>query len=424
MRQSVDFPLLFSNAAQVVTLAGPPAPRRGRALRKIGVLRNAAVLVCGSSITAVGPSKEVERVALQKKAIEVDCRGKVVMPGFVDSHTHLVFAGNRLRDFEKRILGKSYEQIAKGGGGIQSTARYLKQASVSELNSQAQSHLRRFIEHGTTTLEAKSGYGLDVASELKILETIRELRRTSLVEIVPTLLALHALPPRYLMGRDAYIREVVTRLVPKVTQERLAEFIDCFCDHGAFTVAECREVIESGRRNQLTPRIHAEQLAHTGATQLATECAALSADHLDKVDLADIRALSRSRVVATLLPGPNYFLGLGTYPPARRLIDAGAAVALATDFTPGTSPNPNMQFVLSLACFAMRMTPEEALTAATLNGSFALKRAHRLGSLERGKDADMAVMDVSDYRELAYYYGVNHCVMTVKKGQIIHSVQT
>lgn len=386
------------------------------------MLQNAAVLVSGSCIAAVGPSKEIEREAGCKKAIEIDCRGKVVMPGFVDSHTHLVFAGNRVEDFEKRIRGQSYEQIAEGGG-IHSSARQLKHATIPELKAQAQVHLRRFIEHGTTTLEAKSGYGLDVTGELKILETIRQLRRTALVEIVPTLLAAHALPANYRKGREAYIQEIVTRLIPQVAQERLAEFVDCFCNRAAFTVAECREVIQAGLRHQLAVRIHAEQLARTGATQLAVESAAISADHLDKVNRADVQALARSNVVASLVPGANYHLALGTYPPARRLIDAGAAVALATDFNPGTSPTPNMQFILSLACFVLRMTPEEAITAATVNGAYALKRAHRLGSLERGKDADLIVMDVPDYREIPYYFGVNHCIMTVKRGQIIYSVR-
>lgn len=424
MKRYVDLPLLFSNAAQVVTLAGSPVPRRGRDLGKLGVLQNAAVLVTGSRIAAVGPSRQVEREASREKALEVDCRGNIVMPGFVDSHTHLVFAGHRVGDFAKRIRGQTYEQIAKGGGGIQSSARRLKQSTVAQLAAQAEVHLQRFIAHGTTTLEAKSGYGLDVASELKILEAIRLLRQTALAEIVPTLLAAHAFPANYRRGREAYIREIVTRLIPQVGQERLAEFVDCFCDRGAFTVAECREVLQAGLRHHLPARVHAEQLAHTGATQLAVEVAAVSADHLDKVDRADIQALARSNVVASLVPGANYHLGLKTYPPARPLIDAGAIVALATDFNPGTCPTPNMQFILSLACSALRLTPEEAISAATLNGAFALRRSHRLGSLERGKDADLVVMDVPDYRELPYYFGVNHCIMTVKRGRIIYSVQS
>ncbi len=286
---------------------------------------------------------------------------------------------------------------------------------------QAQGFLERFAAHGTTALEVKSGYGLEVAQELKLLEAIRRLRKSSRLELVPTLLAAHALPAEYSGRSDDYIESVIRDLIPAVARKKLAEFIDCFCDRGAFSVEQCRRVLRAGKQQGLIPRLHAEQLARTGAARLAVEFEAASADHLDKLSSTDIRALGRSNVIATLLPGANFHLGLEHYAPARKLIEAGAIVALATDFNPGTSPTPNMQFILSVACSAMRMTPAEAITAATLNGAWALRRADRLGSLEPGKQADLIVMDVGDYREIPYYFGVNHCRMTVKAGEVVSS---
>jgi imidazolonepropionase len=329
----------------------------------------------------------------------------------------------------------------------------VREASISSLVRQGLGFLKRFAAHGTTTLEVKTGYGLEVTQELKLLEVIRRLRQTSDLELVPTLLAAHALPPEYAGRSAAYIETVVRELIPAVARVgahgpppcllesygrqaegfgpqgghaplheprgKLAEFIDCFCDRGAFTVSECRRVLAAGKQQGLIPRLHAEQLTHTGASRLAVEFEAASADHLDKLSSADIRTLARSDVVATLLPGVNFHLGLKTYPPARKLIEAGAIVALATDFNPGTCPTPSMQIILALACSALRMTPAEAISAATINAAYALRRADRLGSLERGKQADLIVMDVSDYREIPYYFGVNHCQMTVKAGRIV-----
>ncbi len=412
-------PLFFRNATQLLTLAGPPVPRRGAALGELGIIRDGAVLTLRSKILRVGPTGELEAEARRWRAQVIDCRGRLVMPGFVDCHTHLVFAGSRVDDYEQRIHGRSYEEIAAAGGGIGLSARQLREATPQELLAQASRFLREFAAHGTTTVEVKSGYGLDIAGEMKILEVVRRLRRISPLELVPTLLAAHALPPEYKGRSKGYVNLMSRRLIPAVARKKLAEFVDCFCDRGAFSVAECRQVLGAGIRHGLVPRVHAEQLSRTGASRLAVELGAASADHLDHVTEADIRALARSDVVATLLPGANFHLGLGIYPPARQLIDAGAVVALATDFNPGTSPTLNMQFILSLACSALRMTPAEAVTAATINAAYSLRRADRLGSLEPGKQADLVVMDASDYREIPYYFGWNHCVMTVKRGRVI-----
>jgi imidazolonepropionase len=414
-------PLFFRNAAQLLTLAGPPVPRRGAALGELGIIPRGGLLTQGETILRVGPTRSLEREALRLRAEAIDCRGRVVMPGFVDSHTHLIFAGSRVNDYELRLRGKTYEEIAQAGGGIQSSAQKIRKAGVPSLMQQAGRFLDQFAAHGTTTVEVKSGYGLDIAQELKILRAIRLLQAGQALDLVPTLLALHALPSRF-RGRSAqYVKEVIRRLISAVAQQGLAEFIDCFCDRGAFSVEDCRRVFDAGREFGLVPRIHAEQLSRTGAARLGIELDAASADHLDKLSAADIRALARSNVVATLLPGANFHLGLKRYPPARKLIAAGAAVALATDFNPGTSPTLNMQFILSLACTQMRMTPAEAIAASTINGACALRRADRVGSLETGKQADLIVLDVEDYREIPYYFAVNHCVMTVKRGRIVYS---
>ena len=415
--------LFFRDAEQLLTLAGRPVPRRGRDLGELGIVRGGALLAVGGKIAAVGRTRELEGTARQLKAHNIDCRGRVVMPGFVDSHTHLVFAGSRVEDYVRRLEGATYEEIARAGGGIRLTARLVAEASPPSLVRQALRFLDEFAACGTTTAEVKTGYGLEVEAEIKILRVIRQLAANpaAKVELVPTLLAAHALPATFEGRRNEYLDAVIKRLIPFAAQRKLARFIDCFCDRGAFTVAECRRVLSAGAALGLAPRLHAEQLARTGGTQLAVQLNAASADHLDRLTAPDVRALARSETVATLLPGSNFHLGIGQYAPARRLVDAGAAVALATDFNPGTSPTLNMQFILSLACDAMHLTPAEAICAATLNAAYSLRLSDRIGSLEPGKQADVIVMDVDGYRKIPYYFAWNHCAMTAKGGRIVHS---
>lgn len=413
--------LFLHSAEQLLTLAGSPVPRRGSALGELGILRDGALLAQGEKILRVGKTRELAAEARRLKAEAIDCRGRVVMPGFVDSHTHLVFAGNRVEDFERRVRGATYDEIARAGGGITHSARVLATATTRGLVAQARRFLDEFAAHGTTTVEVKTGYGLDVANEMKTLRAIQRLQQTSPLELVPTLLAAHALPAEFKGRPQAYLKLIAQRLIPQVGKKKLARFIDCFCDRGTFSIDQCREIFTAGLRYGLIPRLHAEQLARTGACRLAVELGAASADHLDHVSDADIRALAYSDVVATLLPGANFHLGLRQYPPARKLIDAGTIVALATDFNPGTSPTLNMQFVLSLACSQMCMTPAEAIAAATINAAYSLRLAGRLGSLEPGKQADTIVMDVADYREIPYYFAWNHCVLTIKRGQVVYS---
>ncbi len=342
----------------------------------------------------------------------------------MDSHTHLIFPASRADEHEQRIAGDTYEEIARAGGGILNSVKKLRRASSAELETRARQALKRFAEHGTTTIEAKSGYGLDVACELKILRLQYKLAHEQPIEIVSTFLGAHVVPAEYRNkkgGADAYVKFLITKLIPQISQENLAEFCDVFCDRGAFTVVQARDVLAAGSIAGLVPRIHAEQLAHTGAAKLAVELHAASADHLDQINTADIRALAKSDVVATLLPGCCAHLGIPHIAPARKLIDAGAIVALATDYNPGTSPTVNMSMIMSLACAQMKMSPAEAITAATINAAYSLRRASRIGSLEVGKFADLAVFDVADYREIPYYFGVNLCVLTMKRGKIIYS---
>ena len=413
-------PLFFRDAEQVLTLAGRPVPRRGRDLEELGIVRGGAVLTAAGSIAGVGRTRDLLGEARRLGARTIDCRGRVVMPGFVDSHTHLVFAGSRVEDYVRRLQGATYDQIARAGGGIRLTARRVAEASGRALADQALRFLEEFAAHGTTTVEIKTGYGLEVEAEIKLLRAMRAIARQAKIELVPTLLAAHALPAGFEKRRADYLGQVVERLIPLAAGERLAEFIDCFCDRGAFSVAECRRVLRAGAARGLVPRLHAEQLARTGGARLAAELQAASADHLDHLTAGDVRALARSETVATLLPGSNFHLGLTRYAPARRLIDAGAALALATDFNPGTSPTLNLQFILSLACAAMHFSPAEAISAATINAAHSLRRASRIGSLEPGKHADLIVMNVDDYRKIPYYFAWNHCVLTVKRGRVIY----
>lgn len=411
---------LITGCSQLLTLRGR-APRRGLALRELRIVRDGALLVKDDRIAAVGSRRRIERLREARRAEKLDLGGRVVLPGFVDSHTHLIFPASRAAEYEQRIAGATYEEIARAGGGILSSVRALRGASSSALKSRALRHLQEFAAHGTTTLEAKSGYGLNWKSEFKSLEILNELHQEQALDIASTFLGAHVVPPEYRRRADAFVDLLVRRWVPAVATAGLAEFCDVFCDRGAFSVAQARRVLMAGRACGLVPRMHAEQLANTGATRLAIELNAASADHLEKVHESDIRALGLSNVVATLLPGSCFHLGLARYAPARELIEAGAIVALATDFNPGTSPTLSMPMILSLACTQMLMTPAEAIAAATINPAYSLRRHDRVGSLEVGKYADLAAFDVADYREIPYYFGMNLCSFTMKRGAVIHN---
>jgi len=408
---------LITGCSELLTLRGP-VPRRGRGLGELGIVRDGALLVRNDRILAVGERRKVERLGPARRAEKLDLGGRVVLPGFVDSHTHLIFPTSRAEEYEQRILGKTYQEIARAGGGIGATVRAVRCTSEKTLSEFAGARLREFAAHGTTTLEAKSGYGLNWKNELKILSILQQLHQDQPLDIIQTFLGAHIVPPEF-KRPETFVDLLVRAWIPAVATAGLAAFCDVFCDQGAFTVPQARRILQTARACGLVPRIHAEQFSKTGAARLAVEVQAASADHLDKIGRDDIRALALSNVVCTLLPGCSFHLGASRYAPARELIDAGVIVALATDFNPGTSPTVSMPMILSLACTELRMTPAEALVAATINPAYSLRQHGRVGSLEVGKYADLAAFDVADYREIPYYFGVNLCKMTMKRGVVI-----
>lgn len=394
-------------------------PRRGSRLRELEIVDDAAVLCSGGKIVSVGKTKHALRDPWirknRKRIVEIDCSGKVVLPGFVDSHTHPAFIAPRLVDFEKRIGGATYEEISDAGGGIRSSVEAVRKAGERELAEKVLAALREIASHGTTTVEAKSGYGLSLDAELKSLQAIGGAAKHWPGTVVPTLLGAHVTPLEFQNNPREYIELVCQQMIPSAAKRKLAVFVDVFCDRGAFCEEDAIKILSAARNNGLGLRAHISQLTRTPIQQLLSLGVA-SVDHLDHVTDADIALLAKTDTVAALVPGANYFLGLREYPPARKLIDGGAAVALATDYNPGTSPAVNMQFILSLACTHMKMMPEEAIAAATINGAFALRLADRKGSIEPGKDADLAVFDVADYREIAYWVGTNLCHAVIANG--------
>ena len=361
------------------------------------------MLIRDGKIEKVGPSDEIEKQAGDAQV--VDAKGRVVLPGFVDAHTHLVFAGNRLDDFERRAKGESYEQIAAAGGGIWSTVEKTRAASDVDLFEQAKKHARWFLKCGTTTVEAKSGYGLTVDDELKILRTIQRVTQETPLECVSTFLGAHAIPLKDRQSPEQYVDLVVNEMLPRVAVEKLAEFCDVFCERGYFDLEQSRKILTAANKLGLKLRMHADQLTNSGAAKLAAELGATTADHLEKTDERGIAAMKSANVQPVLLPGSVYALGSTCYPRAREMIKAGLAVVLATDFNPGSSPTPSMPMVLSLACTQMKLSPAETITASTINAAHSLGRGDKIGSLEAGKLANFAVFDCEDYRELAYWFG-------------------
>lgn len=423
MTTAMNLELLIAHAAQLVTVAGPARPRIGNEMRELELVEDGALLVRGGRIAAVGKSDQIEKLA-SLTAERVDATGLVVMPGFVDAHTHPVFAGTREDEYEMRAEGLTYQEIAAQGGGIRSTVRKTRAASEQELFEMALPRVRWLLEHGTTTVEAKSGYGLTVEDELKILRVIRRLDDQTALQLVPTLLGAHEIPDEYRGSssgatREDYVNLVVEEMLPRVAAESLARYADVFCESHVFNVDESRRVLERARELGLGLRLHADQLGLSGGARLAAELGAQTADHLEWVGDNEIGALARSGVMAVLLPGAVFNLGLTRYAPARAMIDAGLAVAIATDFNPGSSPTPSMQMILSIACAQMRMTPCEAITAATINPAYSLGLGSEIGSLEIGKQADIAIFDCKDYRQIPYFFGINHAAVVIKQGRVV-----
>ena len=411
--------LLVTGASQIATCAGP-GPRRGAALDDAGLRTGVALLAENGVIAAIGPEEELRRRAAPALAAGtltvLDARGSAVVPGFVDAHTHAVFAGNRAREFDMRIRGKTYLEILEAGGGILDTVQHVRDAGLAGLLADSLPRLERMRALGTTTAEIKSGYGLSLEAELMMLEAIRAVSATGPVGVVPTFLGAHACPRG--VDREHYVTEVADVMIPRVAQGGLARFVDVFCDAGAFDVRQARRILDAGRAHGLLLKLHADEIQSIGATPLGVELGCTSLDHLEKITEADVARLADSPTVAVLLPGTAFILGLG-FPPARQLIERGAAIALATDCNPGSCYTESMPIIQTLACAGMRMTPAEALVASTLNAAAALGVSDRVGSLEVGKQADLVVLNASDFREIAYHFGSNPVRSVVRGGRIV-----
>ena len=394
--------LAIINIGQLVTLSGPPRPRVGRELSELAIVPNAALLIEDDHIAAVGSYADLKPQIPSHAAI-LDAQNRCITPGFIDAHTHLVFSGNRAAEYEQRIAGATYQEIAASGGGILSTVRQTRAASEDDLLAFARKHRNWMLRTGTTTIEAKSGYGLDLDTELRILRVILRLHEEGPTRILPTLLAAHTVPPEFAQNRASYIRLVIDEIIPAAASQNLTRYCDVFCDDHAFTVEESRVILEAAKRHGLGLRIHAEQFRPNAGAALAAELGAATADHLETVTEDTLKQLRASGTQPVLLPGSVFALSRTQYPPARTMVDLGLAIVLATDFNPGSSPVASMPFILSLACLQMRLSPAEALTAATINAAYSLSLGAEIGSLEPGKQADLLIHEFHDYRELACF---------------------
>jgi imidazolonepropionase len=410
--------LALINIKQLVTVAsGGGRVRIGKEMSSLGVIENAAVLVEDDHITWIGRMEDLSMGSLGETDV-LDCLDRVVMPGFIDPHTHLVFAGSREEEFAMRSAGLSYGEIAERGGGILSTVQKVRDTPKKDLKKSARRWINAMLQHGTTSVEIKSGYGLDTDSEIKLLETIRELDKEEVMTVVSTFLGAHATPPEFRENKAGYIDLIVNHMLPYIGSKKLTTFCDVFCEKGFFDLAESRSILLQGKQFGLQSKIHAEQLSALGGAELAAEVGAISADHLEHVTEEGIAALAAAGVVAVLLPGVSFFLNI-PYAPARKLIDAGVPVAIATDFNPGTCMTYSMPLMMTMACTQMNMSPEEAITASTLNAAAAVGLSGERGSIEAGKKADLVVLHIPNYNYLPYHFGENHVEKVVKEGVVL-----
>ncbi|HEV3145987.1 MAG TPA: imidazolonepropionase [Gemmataceae bacterium] len=407
--------IVHANQLVCVSQTGQRA-KCGHVMRDLAIIEDGAVLIKADKIVWTGPSSQLPQLGEDSHLI--DARGKIVLPGLVDSHTHLVFAGDRAAEFEQRLQGASYQEIAAKGGGINSTVRQVRQASPAELKESAHQRLKQMLEFGITTVEVKSGYGLTLQDELKCLNLIAELNHEQPCELAPTFLGAHEIPPEYRTNRHEYIRLLCAEMIPRVATERLAEFCDVFCEQGVFSVVESERILGTAKDHGLKLKIHADEFTALGGTEMAARLGAVSADHLLHVTETGIQALKVAGTVATLLPGTAFFLGLA-YAPARKLIDRGLPVAMATDCNPGSCMSENLPLMGTIACTQMKMLPAEVVSAMTLNAAAALGRSDRIGSIEPGKQADLVIFDVPSYSYLPYHFGVNHAWKVIKSGRVV-----
>jgi imidazolonepropionase len=411
-------PLLLHNAAELVTVAGFFDPAAGDQMEELGIIQGGSVVCQGGEITFVGKSADVDGTVPDDYTV-IDATGKVITPGLVDAHTHLVFAGSREDEFEQRVRGKTYLEIAEAGGGILRSVRQFREASSSDLLEGALSRLDRHLSWGVTTVESKSGYGLETSQEIRGLETIARASKAHCLDVVPTFLGAHEFPSEFRTDHDAYVQLLLDEMIPAVVESGLAEFCDVFCEEGVFTVDQSRVVLQKAAELGLGLKIHADEFSDLGGAKLAAELGARSADHLVRTSVESIEALAGSGCVAVLLPGTTFFLGHETYAPAREFIRRGVPVALATDNNPGSCMTECLPLMMTLGCIQMGMSPAEVLTAVTINGAHAVNRSHTIGSIEAGKQADLVVFDMPSYRYLPYHVAGGHVDTVVKRGAVV-----
>lgn len=410
--------LIIKNVSQLVTLdSSNPGPRYGNMMNEVGIIKNGAIAINQDKILETGPTKKIVNKYQAKQ--QIDAAGKVITPGLIDPHTHLIFAGNRSNEFEMRLKGATYQKINEAGGGINATVRVTRAASKNMLKKYALSFLKRFLSVGTTTLEAKSGYGLNLKDEIKILEVIKALNSEQLVDIVPTFLGAHEFPEEYQNNKTGYINLIKEKMLPLISKRNLAEFCDIFCEKGVFEIDQSRQILNEAKKYGLKIKLHADEFAPLGGAELAAELNAVSADHLMACSNNGIQKMEEKGVIAVLLPGTTFALGLAKYAPARKMIDSGLAIALATDFNPGTSFTESMPLIMTLACVMIKMTPAEVLTASTINAAYAINRGEQIGSLSPGKQADLIIWDIPTYQHIPYHFGVNLVKMVIKKGDVV-----
>jgi imidazolonepropionase len=412
--QKVD--LIIRNAGELLTLSTSSKEESG-----LGIIRDGAVAVKDGKIFWVGKTDELSKsVVVKQRGKEIDAAEKVVMPGLIDSHTHLVFAGSRENEFEQRIQGLSYLEIAERGGGILSTVEATRKASFDELLSLGKKRLDRMLSKGVTTIEAKSGYGLSIQDEEKILKVTKALNESHPIDIIPTFLGAHTIPKEFRSERKRYVDLLTEEMIPRVAQEGLAEFCDVFCEEKAFSLEEARKILETGKRYGLKPKIHADQLSSGGGAELAAEVGAFSADHLEYASPIGIERMAEKGVSAVLLPGASFFLSMKKFPPVRGMIEKGVTVALATDLNPGSSMTESLPLMMTMGCTMLKMTPKEVIQATAIDAAKSMGRENKIGSLDIGKQADVLVLDIPNYRYLPYHFGVDHVEMVIKKGKVIY----
>ena len=415
MLNKIEVDLVIKNAHELLTLSLSLKDESG-----LGIIQNGAVAVKGTEILWIGKTEGLgEKFILKREGREIDASGKIVMPGLIDAHSHLIFAGSRENEFEQRIKGLSYLEIAERGGGILSTVESTRKASFGQLFSLGKIRLDRMLSKGVTTLEAKSGYGLSLEDEVKILQVMKALQESHPIEIVPTFLGAHTIPREFRDTRSRYVDLVIEEMIPRVAQERLAEFCDVFCEDKAFTLEESKRILDRGKQHGLKPKIHADQLSPGGGAELAAEIGAFSADHLEYISREGIKKMAEKRVTAVLLPGASFFLSMKKYPPVREMIEEGVDVSVATDLNPGSSMTESLPLMMSMGCTMFKMTPKEVIQGTTIHAARSMGRERETGSLEAGKQADLLLLDIPNYRYLPYHFGVDHTELVIKKGKVV-----